>query len=979
MNDLTNDKHTIADLKARLMDSSYDGGALVGTALDYFESVQAGDLQIVDPSNPAVLLLEMMAVSTSNAVEHSDNNLANRYVSLATNFEQLYPHMTDEDHKDIFALSGTITFGVLVPIESLLDKGIPDPTNTYKYVSIPKDTEVRVGEMTYTFRDRIEIRTFVSNAIKVIRIGEGDNQISSYTVDNQVFRDATNAPWLRFDLDLDQVTKRSQVFNVLRSANFEQDMDFPDQFKSVKVFEKEGDTLSEISTRYIEDIYDPLTKTAIIRVLEGRVRIFIPKIYSLSREILVLVESTKGDIDVDYYRYDSAQFTYSLRDLKRELSASDEAFNSLVANIISNDRLVGGRAALTYVELRERIMDNTIGVNKVPITQKQVLSNISLINFDSYRTVDSLTGRTYVVSSDVPLITNSQFTTEVDMSFINLKTNLTDLGNYPTVMNNPNSVTILPETIYKVETKKVVDGRAVSIVDASTINAWKARDNKDILDIDQRNWRVSPFFYVINHQGQTLDTKAYQLDKPSISIVDHITNNYSTDLFMSSKFSKVEYQASTHSYVLTITLKNDAKLREEAVGDVWGQAIMYERGKRYNLDMHSIDTDEEGLITMSFVIETDLDVWDDNIIIKNLMDEDGVLRSISTTLLSDIYVAYGTITIPNNYSTSQINEVVYQDINLAHKYPLTLEKLSVKFGKELTYLWTDSRLISTTEYAKWEHDVPLLYDKTEVPYDISQGDDIIPFRLNANCEVVYNESHHKGDVKVDHLGNVIYKYRKGELKRDANNNLIPISTVGRTLTLDLLTFNGIVDFVNNPETIGVIDKVVEFVIRQATKDILPLLDVAAEHTELLYKPKSSLGLVKVSVGNDEVVWLDKEQRFVVNVLVSPNVYDDPTIRDKIKTGITDTLSDTIQNLTVSYSDLINEIKKALGELVIAVSVNGFGGGEDKNLSVTILDAGDRLSVAKKLILDEQLDLTLVEDIQVYFKRSIPRDEHNELR
>ena len=961
------------------MDSAYDGGALVGTALDYFESVQAGDIKIVDPSNPAVLLLEMMAVATSNAVEHSDNNLANRYVSLATNFEQLYPHMTDEDHKDIFALSGTITFGVLVPIDSLLDKGIPDPTNTYKYVSIPKDTEVRVGEMTYTFRDRIEIRTFVSNAIKVIRIDEGDNQISSYTVDNQVFRDAGNSPWLRFDLDLDQVTKRSQVFNVLRSTNFDQSMDFPDLFKSVKVFEKHGEVLSEISTRFIEDIYDPLTKTAIIRVLEGRVRIFIPKIYSLSSEILVLVESTKGDIDVDYYRYDTSQFTYSLRDLRRELSPSDEAFNSLVANIISSDRLIGGRASLTYIELRERIMDNTIGVNKVPITQKQVLSNISLINFDSYRTVDSLTGRTYVVSSDVPLIANSQFTTEVDMTFINMKTNLTDLAKYPTVLDNPNSVTILPETIYKVNTNQITDGRAVTIVKAGDINAWKARDNKDILDIDQRNWRVSPFFYVINHRGQTLDTKAYQLDKPTIKVVDHITNNYSTDLFMSSKNIKIEYKPNTHGYLLTITLKNDSKLREESLYDIWGQAIMYEKGKRYNLDMHDIDQDEDGLVTMSFAIETDLDVWDDEIVIKNLMDEQGQLRSIKTGLLSDIYVAYGTITMPNNYSTSRINEVVYQDINLAHKYPLTLEKIAVQLGKELTYLWTDSRLISSTEYAKWEHDVPSLYTQTEVPYDISQGSDIIPFRLNENCEVVYDESHHKGDVKLDHEGNVIYKYRRGELKRDAQNNLVPLSTTGRTLTLDLLTFNGIVDFVNNPETIDVIDKVVEFVIRQSTKDILPLLDVAAEHTQLLYKPKSSLGLVKVSVGDDEAMWLDKEQRFVVNVLVSPNVYDDTTIRDKIKTGITNTLSDTIQNLTVSYSDLINDIKKALGELVIAVAVDGFGGAEDKSLSVTILDAGDRLSVAKKLILDEQLNLTLVEDIQVYFKRSIPRDEHNELR
>ena len=965
---------TITSLQTALQGAAYDGGALVTTALDYFQAVHAHDLEIVDPSNPAVLIIEMMGVSTANAVRHSDNNLANRYVSLATNFAELYPHMSDEDHDDIFALSGSLQFTVLIPVENLLKRSIPDATNTYRYVSIPRDTEVRVGDMTYTFKDLIEIRSFVSDAIKVVRVQEEGEGIPSYTIDSEGFKGDNGDRWLRFTVELDQVTKRSQDFNVLRSTNFDATMDFTGQFKSVKVYSQHPDgTLTPILTKFIEDQYDPLTITAVVRVTERQVHVFIPKIYTLIHKILIIVESTQGEVEVDYFRYGDSAFTYTLRDLKKDLTPSDKAFNALVANIISEDKLEGGRDALTFIELRERIINNTIGSNKIPITQRQVLGNISLINFDSYRTVDSLTGRTYVVSSDIPLIANKSFTTEVDVTFINMATTIKALRLEDTVLAHQDTITILPTTMYE------VDGLSVSIVPIDEVNAWKVKDNREILDVEQKNWRISPFFYVIDHSENRIETHVYQLDNPSVLIKDHVSNNYSTDLFMSSKLVNVEYMEESHDYKLTVTLKQDAKLTLEDEGDVWGQLVLMNDGNLLHLDMYSINKSSDGVFVLEWILETDLNVNGEVIVFNNFQDTQGTITPIALNLLSDIHAIYGTISIPTNYATSQINELVYQDTTLAHKYPLTHERFSIKFGLSLEYLWRDSRLITTVEYEKWTHDVPDTYAKTVIPYDPSQGDDVVPFTLDANCELVFNAAHVKGDIKYDNDGNMLYVHRRGDFKRDSNNALIRLATDKRKITLDILTFNGITTFINNQEILSVFSQVEEFIIRQSTRDITPLLDNTLEHTKLLYKPKSSLGLVRVSTGDGEVIWIDKEQKLSITILVSQNVYSNEEIRVRIIDGVTVTLSQTIQNLTVSYSDLTNAIKTNLGELIVSVAIDGFGGVDDKELVVTVEDAGDKLSIAKRHVLDDELNVTQTEDIKVHFKQHIQHDHHTDLR
>lgn len=963
-------KYTIEELKKRLEDSAYDGGALVDASIDYLQDVHDNKVELVDPSNPAILLVEMMAVNTSGAIGHSDNNLSNRYVSLATNFEQLYPHMSDEDHRDIFALHGKIIFNIMVPVANLLKRSIPDSTNTYRYVSIPKDTEVRVADMIYTFRDRIEIRTFVSDAIKVVRIDEGDNDISSYTVDNNVFTSDTGDLWLHFELELDQIIKKSQVFHVLQSNNFDQTIDFDEQFRSIRVYEKNGDMLSEIQTKYIEDIYDPLTKTAVIKVLENSVNVFIPNIYRLTNEILILVESTNGLVDIDYYRYVNTNFTYTLKDLKKDLLPSDEAFNILVVNISSRGRVTGGRDALSFTELRERIINNTIGVNKIPITQRQVLSNVTLIDFDSYRTVDSLTGRIYVVSSDIPLYDNTHFSTEVNVTFINLTTTVEKLRELPTVLDNMTGITILPETMYEVK------GLAVSIVDNSDVSMWHSLQNGDKLEVEQKNWRTSPFFYVVNYARQLVETRVYQLDNPKIVVIDHIANNHSTNLFISSKNVLVRYNKDNHNYSIFVELKSDAELNILPLSEVWGQVVFTGDHENYHVDM--IDSDrEDDIITMEFTLETNLDVWGERMKFTNFTDEQGIQHSLDLNLLAELQLVYGTVSIPSNYSNSDISDIVYQDINLAHKYPLTHERLHIRFGTELTYLWRDSRLLKSTEYERWDRDIPAIYEKTTVPYDPDNG--IIPFGLDDECRLTYPAARKKGDTITDSDGNIIWKYRKGDLKRDLNNALIPLQTDHRNLSMDILCFNGIIDFITTEETLDIITQVKEFIIRQSTKDIIPLLDKTLENTQLLYKPKSSLGLVQVGTTDGNSIWIDKEQKFIVNVLVSKNVYGNEAIRSRIKEGITITLSNSIQKLTVSYSTLVNDIRDALGELVIAVSVTGFGGVDDKELTVTLLDAGDTLSIAKKLILDQQLDVTQVEDLEVHFSRHQDQEDHNELR
>lgn len=943
--------------------------------MEYFEEVYEGRVKLVDASSPTVLALECMAASASNSIDNGNSNMARRYASLATELVDLYPHMQGNDYDDIFALPSSLKFSVTMQVKELREKAVNIPGDVYKYVSIPKDTEVQVEGAVYTFSRKVEVRLFTSGAIKVIQLkGDHENLLTSYSISSYTYRDDKGVEWVMFELDLEQLSKFKVILPISQSVSFNHDIRFTNQFKDITLYMKSDTGWDKITTTYKEDVYDPFVTTSLITVKESEVNIFLPQDYTRGRKLLVILETTQGELDIDYYRHNSTNFGYSLKDLNAELTEGDRAFNRIACSIASAGRTYGGRDGLTFVELRERIMGNTVGLNIIPITQRQVLTTLETDDFDSYRNIDSLTQRLYVLTSDIPLVDNDSFNTELDGSFIHMRSTIDTIRDLTTVVDNGDQVTILPSTTYK------ITGEEVSIMDPSYMNALKESSDDDIVHMEQRNLRSSPYFYVIHYRGGILETKVYQLDKPEYKVIDYTANNYSSSVFMTTDKTDIEYDKDIGGYVLRFQLKTDSNLNKLEVDSLFAQLFITYLGKRYHIEMSKVERDSYQLVFFEFIITTNHRITGEGLHLTDFMGSNGSVGiDIPIELLSSINIVYGvTGGVPDGYIASKIDKVTYQSTDLAIKYPVSHETMLVQFGLELKHLWKDCRLIPSQEYKKWEEDVPALYERTVVPYDPEAGDDIIPFTLNANCVVEYTPSRVAGDIMVNEYDDVIYLHKRGDLKIE-NGLLVPLNTSARKFTLDIFTFNAITEFIVNPSVVSLMDRVEKHIAKRSTEDIYPLVDIVLEHTQLLYKPKDSLGLCKVTTGDEEVRWISKEQRLKVAVLVGANVYTNDKIRDRIEVGIIETLNTVFKRLTLSYSDITVALMDDHKDLIISVSLTGFGGVDDKDLTLTLSDAGDRLSIAKKLALDEVLNVTQVEDIDFVFRRHVIVDEHQALR
>jgi len=140
---------------------------IVDTMVDYIDELLDGAVDIVDPTNPFILLLEMSAVSTSVAVNTNIVNLRAAYAKMAQTQEELYHHMTDSDYLGRFATPGTAPVTIMLEVNELINKLVYDESEgAYKGI-IPRDSYVTVDGYVLTNEYPIVIRRYDNGVVQI--------------------------------------------------------------------------------------------------------------------------------------------------------------------------------------------------------------------------------------------------------------------------------------------------------------------------------------------------------------------------------------------------------------------------------------------------------------------------------------------------------------------------------------------------------------------------------------------------------------------------------------------------------------------------------------------------------------------------------------------------------------------------------------------------------------------------------------------
>ena len=158
---------SIQDQLANLELVKYHPSGILQVSLNRLTDMLNGKVEIVDPSNPFVYLLETSALNTAFAIQESTLLTRKLYPRLANSEDDLYLHMSDYDFLGRFSTPSyaNVVFNIL--FNDFKSKATYNPTQKEHVLKLPRHLKVTIGKYRYLLSSAIIIRQTENNVIDV--------------------------------------------------------------------------------------------------------------------------------------------------------------------------------------------------------------------------------------------------------------------------------------------------------------------------------------------------------------------------------------------------------------------------------------------------------------------------------------------------------------------------------------------------------------------------------------------------------------------------------------------------------------------------------------------------------------------------------------------------------------------------------------------------------------------------------------------
>lgn len=980
MTDITevNTKYNLSTLLGDVERVKHNPAAIVGSVLEYLSNVTDNKVDIVDPTNPFVMLLESSAVNTAACINESIYLLRKQYPILAQTEEDLYRHMSSKDYLDRFSTPSKATFNIVINYRSLMRNLIKVPNELYSQVTIPRNTTITVDDFVFSIQYPIHIRVYESGNIVVIYDTEITSPLQSLTtniIQTSLVTTADGNKCLIFPVETYQFSIKTVSSAIDKSAPYSNLIPYDDKYYYCRIFYKRGNIKSpwvEIETTHTEQVYNPDKVTAILQVRDKELKVSIPQIYTdkdmISGNLRIDIYTTKGDLSLNLTDYTLTSFSTKLLaiDEVRDINEYTVAMTKVEHYVYCNENITGGYNGLTFEQLKQRVINNSLGDPNIPITSIQLEDSKLVEGFEITKNIDSLTNRIYVVSKDLPTPTNDKLITSANITIHSVLTDFNTLRNIEGCYNNDKRITISTDVIFK------DNNGQISIIDRTKVKELKNLDPTQLVElVNSSVYYYTPFHYVLDNSLDSFSVRAYYLDNPLMYRVNFINQNTSMIATVNTSAYYIEKTETGYNIVL-VTKSDDAykSIPDTSLGVVLGFTPYGEKTPVYirgHFAKTSTGTTTAGEKVFTFSIRSNFDIDnDDCIYIDNVKVDHDNEYSMRTLLNSEFTFYYCTNAIPVDIVPSVMDKEfpswLYE--GEGEWLPITQESIKVSFGDRLSTLWTQSKsVINNNGYERYDQDVPLTY--TEDVYLIGEDGTIVIEDENGNYG--YTLLHNKGDIVYDDSGNIVYKYRKGDYKLDENGNYIPLSDMYISRIVDILMIEGSYIFTTDLNYIKYRKELAETIVDWITIDLARVNDNLLEQTHMYYRPKRSLAEIQVSIGNDTYVTIPSEQSFDIYLYVDDSTYKDQILRSEMETKIVSKLNTLLNNTTICMSDIIAELKTLCGSGVRSISIKGLGGDNNYEL-LSMLEDTDRVCLKKRLVLQDDNTIVVTEDINfIYVK------------
>lgn len=972
----------IQNMIDRIGDIRLNPNAMQRVVIDALEETQNGNYGVVDPSNPFVFLLESAVATASAGIARNEVLLRRQYPSLANNYRDLYHHMSDVDYVDRFAQPGRAKFTFMMSIDEIKRRSI-NVEGRYRKLTIPKETSITVDGLSFTLNYPIELRVMPHGGIRIVYDTTNASPIetlSSNTIDFTLVKlnlqdDGDVSTLVKFDVDLQQFKIKPFYDQLTKASGFNKNYSFNDQFHYCRVYISESDTSEwvEIKTTHSDRVYDPNEITATLRVVDNQLNVSIPQIYFtqglLGRGVRIDIYTTKGIVNQSLESYNPESFTVRWEDLRRipdPYAVPITEFGTML--IFSTDRVSGGRNALTFDELRNRVINNALGKLNVPITPAQLESAVNNFGYTIVKDVDNITNRMYLATRGLPTpndvgVGSTLLSTTVGCTVKTLRASFDQLHKRRGVFNNGDRITLSSNTTFRLD-----DGRLVPLDNNEYDNLENASPEIKAQLLRERNYVYTPFHYVLDATRDTYTTRAYYLDNPRIDSKEFISENETTQLNVSSfryGIDKLE-----DGYRIVVITRSGAVFRNMDSDKVHLQLSFTPPGENTRAYMNGTylgrDAQDNELM-FEFIIKTKFDVnVQNNLLLESFFMFDNETRRIECPLQQSFELTYYV----EDYN---IDGIEFGDLDGTKGHfilpenivAVIREQLNVTFGQSLTGLWTRARsVVGEQVYKRHTIDVPAVYESNV--YERNEDGSLKVTLVDGKIETTI--LHHVGDPILDMDGNPVYRHRKGDVVLDVNGEPIVDVQRGIERESDLMLFEGVFKYVTDNNIINYKEQLMQTLVKWITTDITSLNLRLLENTDIWFYPKVSMGAVLANVDNNNTIPIDADQSFRVRLYMSAAGHENIPLRTSLTQTVLRVISNMIGLKTVSTVAMCQAIKDQVGDDVIDVAITGLGGIDNNFDIVTIVEDSDSLGIRKRISVLPNNTLTVEDDINVEFIR-----------
>lgn len=903
-------------------------------------------------STPFHNLLESSVALSKDSLLGTSNIMRKKFPILATDMEDLFFSIHDEVKDNLFAIGGTVPIAFYINILDLKQYGIRE--NSGYVTNIPAGTTIVALSTTFTLLNDITI-TLKDNSIVTIEQKESELDIAINNIkllSSVITTDDAGVEWIVFETKVRNIVENIKIEPISHSNTLVSTINLTYFFSTIEVGFIENDVYNKMRISYSDEYLDETTPTAIIVLKDNVVTVTVPKIYIASGmvkgKLHVTVYETEGEKTLDLSRLSTEDFTLNIENEGKDMYSATSK-NIIMANA-SRGTLNNGVNAMSFTELKQAIIDSTLGDIDIPITSNQLKRKAKMYGYDLRITNDTLLGREFIASKPLPTSESKLIQSFPDIFFNKASILLSEDVESRFIEKYENLFMVRENSIYFVDK----DGLVKLLPDTEFNYIESLPKSSKVKYLKDNKLFFSPLTYVVSYESDIVTSEVYYL-KPSIDNIRILSTN--TNVVEKINTSKFGIEKTTTGFLMkTLPVLNN-ELKTTSLLNL--KARLHLNVKNSNSTVY-FDSDfdiESGTFSFNIVTGELLNG------VYNILNGESVLKELKVDLISTAFLyIYSTdinISDTSNFLSGEFGKQTVKSVIF------TKELLNLRFGTKLDFIYNNVLTLftnmkykryATSKVATYQEDIYRTYDNGLIINPTVMGSGMVDLGMEL--------LHAKGSPILDENGNQIYLYKANDMILDSNGNPIIDNIGGMKRVLDILMLEYEYYVADSEPYVNYLEIVMNNILAMIDVDMTELNDITMDVTKIKYKTFRNTKDVPVIVNNIIYTIPYRIKPNIVLVLDKNNVISNSELIEEIKSICGKVITKHLNSDKITLEDIKTEIKKSLSIALIGIKITGI---DPKNSEVVITSNDNRFTIDKILTLTETNNTVVKYDISLEFE------------